>query len=946
MHAFLHGQRSRRAAVVIAMALSLGACGGGGGGNGNTRPSAPPAAPPAPPPAPPPAAPPPPPIDAQLSLTHADQALAMGLTGQNVTIGVVDTGVMANHPSLQGRVTQELIYVDPSTNNTSIDDVVGHGTWVSEVAAGKPFGQFVGGIAPGANIVSARIIQDKEPTDDGSGQGNRVSAADAQFFGYVNQDLMNAHVNIINNSWGGLYWDASDTVTTQAFDTAYSPFINQYGGLVVFAAGNDSRANPSDTAALPSRAPDLTKGWLVAVALDSNHPTQLASYSNACGVAQNYCLAAPGDVIVSDKDATTTNPNGYWIVSGTSFAAPEVSGAAALVWQRFPYFSNDLVRQTLLGTADDLGAPGPDPVFGYGALDVGRAVEGPARFDWGDVTVNFTGQSIWSNDISGTGGLIKQGSGELDINADGHYTGLTQVQGGTLYANSIASAVQVSNNAAFGAAQVGGDVTSAGYVVLNASQNGAVTTHYSGNYTQTSTGHLVVDLGNQLEVAGQAHIDGQLLVNGTAPGYVENSHTTVLTALGGLSGTFASLSTSSNVPLLTATLHYDPSSAWLDVSQVQVAQVQGLVLTTSSAGAAQRVDGAFGWINGALNGGSGVPPTVNSGFVDGAAKIQQTPNNAALQQSLQSLSGQLHAASAAMTFEAIDAGTQALSDRFDNLLDMPAGGAWTQTLGYHGNMSRSGFNNVGYDLNGWLVGQDFRLGYNGVAGFAVSQARGLGRLAESADQGSSRSVEGMFYGGIVRNDWYAMGRFGVGDYREDMRRNLLLGLTAAPVASDSLGRYEVAYGESGYRFHLGNAMLTPYMNLQYAQIERGSVNELGGYGFGLKSNGQNIQRWQAGLGVRSSQHWSMGQAGELGLQFRFLWQQAFGMRGDVFDASFAALNQWAPVGGIGLSRYGGVAGMTLNWDFSRHSHLAAGYDQHFDQHQLGKTGTLTYSWEF
>ena len=99
----------------------------------------------------------------------------------------------------------------------------------------------------------------------------------------------------------------------------------------------------------------------------------------------NYCLAAPGDVIVLDKDTTSTTTNSkYYVVEGTSFAAPEVSGAAALVWQAFPYFNNDMVRQTLLSTATDLGAPGVDAVFGWGALGVGKAVKGPANFAFGD----------------------------------------------------------------------------------------------------------------------------------------------------------------------------------------------------------------------------------------------------------------------------------------------------------------------------------------------------------------------------------------------------------------------------------------------------------------------------------------------------------------------------------------------------------------------------------
>lgn len=70
-------------------------------------------------------------------------------------------------------------------------------------------------------------------------------------------------------------------------------------------------------------------------------------------------------------------------------------GAAALVWQAFPYFNNDLVRQTILGTATDIGEVGPDVVFGYGLLNVGAAVKGPGRFDWGNVLIEFDNKRAW-----------------------------------------------------------------------------------------------------------------------------------------------------------------------------------------------------------------------------------------------------------------------------------------------------------------------------------------------------------------------------------------------------------------------------------------------------------------------------------------------------------------------------------------------------------------------
>src|SRR6185312_15305592 len=160
------GLRCCRLAAAIGMALSLAACGGGGGG-GTVKPTAP---------APASTAPPPPPQDAQLSITNTYAAQKQGYTGAGVTIGVVDSGIMRSNPAVAGRVTQELVYVDPTANNTNIDDVVGHGTWVSEIAAGTAFGKFPGGIAPGASLVSARIISDTEPKDDGSGNGNPVTA--------------------------------------------------------------------------------------------------------------------------------------------------------------------------------------------------------------------------------------------------------------------------------------------------------------------------------------------------------------------------------------------------------------------------------------------------------------------------------------------------------------------------------------------------------------------------------------------------------------------------------------------------------------------------------------------------------------------------------------------------------------------------------------------------
>ncbi|WP_426803090.1 S8 family serine peptidase [Xanthomonas campestris] len=940
-----------RTVLASALAVALTACGGGGGGGG-IRPSTPTAPPPtSPPPLPPPTSPPPPPpvtaptpepaIDAHLTLTNARAAQALGFTGAGYRIGVIDSGINANHPALQGRVSDSFIYVDPRNNNVAVGDVVGHGTVVAELAAGRAVGQWPGGIAPGAGLVSARIISDRAPVDDGSGQGNEVDGPLG--LGSVHADLIGAGVRIMNNSWGGLYWN--DPTVTNQIAQEYRSFVIGNDGLVVFASGNESRAQPSDTAALPSQvgpngtlpAADLERGWLVVGALDTANPNQLASYSNACGVAMRYCLVAPGTSLFIDPDATASNIR-YFYGSGTSFAAPLVSGAAALVWQAFPYFNNDLVRQTLLGTATDLGAAGVDPTFGYGLLNVGKAVLGPARFDWGTVDVEVTTlRSTWANDISGNGGLTKRGSGTLILSSSNNtFAGDTQVLDGTLQTASLQSVrVDILNGATLiGAGRIAGTVSNRGSTL----QVGGAVLAIGGNYTQDDFGRLALNVGDRLNVSGTATIDGDLQLIGRRDYVVNNTTYPVLQAANGLQGTFASLSSGPAVTFLDATLSYDANTAYVSLQRMDVTAVAASLgaVGTASMDSAIRVEQAFQKVDAQQLQGNG---GISSGFIRAAAALQQSPDAKTAADSLRSLSGRAHAASAAMTFDTIDLGRRALAAHFDGLSQQPRMlGTWQRALGGPG---EGGATSNGFATSGWMMGNDLGLASGAVAGFAFGETRSnsLGDL--DGARGRDRQVQAQLYWGTTLGAAYTLGQLGFGNVNRQIERNLQLGEDRSSAFSDYSGSYLSGNLETGYRWGHTAASLTPYMGLDYVRLRSEGFRESGGEGFGLRAAASTSSRTQVLAGMRSAYRWRGLQLGGY-----VEWQQALSSQGLMLDASFIGVEAWAPLRGMQPARSGGVFGIAASALLGQQSQLRFGYDQRVGERGDDRALSLKYSADF
>ncbi len=926
----------RHSALACAVAAALTACGGGSGSG--LVPSPPPPA--APPPSPPPSATPPvvsapePAYSRHLADTNTDAAHQAGFTGSGVRIGFLDSGINRNHPALRGRVVDNLIYVNRTTNNVAIDDVDGHGTAVSQAAAGRPFGAWPGGVAPGAELVSARIINDKPPVDDGTGNGNPVTGAIG--VESIHRDLINRNVRVINNSWGGLYLGTPNAATPIAAE--YRPFVVQHGGLVVFASGNAKRADPTDLAALPSMrladgarpGADLERGWLTVSALAADSTTQLASYSNACGIAMRYCLVAPGTVVVTGTDNAPDAPD-YRRYSGTSLAAPLVSGAAALVWEAFPYFDNDLVRQTILGTAADLGAPGVDPVFGYGLLDVGKAVRGPAKFDWGDVSVTIAGgTSVWRNAISGDGGLVKRGGGTLRLDDHAGYRGQTRVENGTLaFAGSVPGAATVAAGATLqiGGSLVGGNLVNRGTFARTG--NGWGTT-VAGDFEQAATGRLALKVGEPLSVSGTARLAGELQITGVATGYTYQTNETVVRAYGGLTGTFDSLTRGPGV-FLEATLGYDTTRAWLDITRLDVGAATASFpgVTAQSLGAAERVEGAFAGLDGQGGGGVDTP------FGRAAGAFQHIDDPSAALAVLDSLSGAQHAAALTATFDNVDMGRRAVASRVGRLASGLAPGAWRETLGQGG---AGGFARDGFNVDGWSIGRDHVVGDGLVAGFAFAELHGDGVVEARGDRSRDRQTQAQGYLARTFGDGYLLAQLGTGRFERDMQRSVFAGLDWQGVSTRYAGRYSQAAVEAGRQWRLGAVALAPYVGAEQVRLRSDGFDEIGGNGFGLRSVGWNAERTQAIAGLRT--RWD---AAGVSLHGYGEWQQTLSASGFDLQASFTGVEAWAPIAGMEPARSGGLLGVGLSSWLTPRSQLVLGLDQRFGPRGRDRMASLRFA---
>ncbi|WP_245170732.1 S8 family peptidase [Streptomyces anulatus] len=289
-------------------------------------------------------------LDRSTGRIGAPAAWARSFDGTGVKIAVVDTGIDATHPDLAGRVAAERNFsASPDAKDRS-----GHGTHVASTAAGTGAkdARFKG-VAPGAQLINAKVLDDQGVGDD-SGIIAGVDWAVAQ------------GADVISMSLGGL-----DTPGIDPMEAQVNKVSAEKGVLFTIAAGNNGPGQ--GTVASPGSA---EAALTVGAVDDDDRIADFSSVGPRTGdKAVKPDITAPGTSITAAAAAGVEgqDPPGYQSLSGTSMATPHVAGAAAILKQKNPTWTGARIKAALTGSAEG----GSHSVFqqGAGRLAVDRAID-------------------------------------------------------------------------------------------------------------------------------------------------------------------------------------------------------------------------------------------------------------------------------------------------------------------------------------------------------------------------------------------------------------------------------------------------------------------------------------------------------------------------------------------------------------------------------------------
>ena len=298
-------------------------------------------------------------VEWNIRAIRANELWALGYGGRGVVVASMDSGVDINHADLTDRWRGGTnSWYDPNGEHNAPYDANGHGTQTMGIMVGGDAGGSAIGVAPDAKWIAVKIFNDADQAP--------LSAIHQGYQWLLDPDgnpETNDAADIVNNSWGfGLNPD-------QCIDE-FRPDIQALRTAeiaVVFSAGNNG---PYDASSIsPANYPE---SFAVGAVDDASAIARFSSRGpSTCDGSTYPEVVAPGvNVRTSDITFEGALPYLYGYVSGTSFAAPHVSGAMALLLSAFPGLRVTELEVALRESATDLGLEGPDNDYGFGLVDV------------------------------------------------------------------------------------------------------------------------------------------------------------------------------------------------------------------------------------------------------------------------------------------------------------------------------------------------------------------------------------------------------------------------------------------------------------------------------------------------------------------------------------------------------------------------------------------------
>ncbi|WP_440516383.1 autotransporter outer membrane beta-barrel domain-containing protein [Serratia nevei] len=967
-----------------------------------------------------------------LGAIHADQAYAAGYTGKGIKLGIFDQ----QHPEFSGPdkvinlVTHGIReYTDPyipvkkgddfrydGTPSTDSSGKLGsHGTHVGGIAAGSRDGGAMHGVAFNAQIISA---ENGDPgPEDGIVLGNDGAVYQAGW-----EALVASGARIINNSWGiGI----TDKFAKGGKDPAYPHFTvddaqkqfdqikvilgtkpgGAYQGAIdaarsgvvtIFAAGNDYNLNnPDAMAGLAYFVPDIAPNWLSVASLQDPTNTgdySISTFSSRCGYTASLCVSAPGTRVYSSVIAGTGVDDlttGYANKSGTSMAAPHVAGSVAVLMERFPYLNGAQVAEVLKTTATDMGAPGIDALYGWGMINLGKAINGPgmlvtvedipaefripdpagvaygptqfvvdlpgvgAVLDKGKPTErvcssDLCGLDFWSNDISGHGGLTKQGIGTLVLTGNNTYAGPTLVNQGRLAVNgSVTSAVSVQNGGIVGGSGTVGSLTARQGGTV-APGNSIGTLNVAGNVSFEPGSRYAVEVGpngqsDRIQSSGSATIGGgevavtlensaNLLTQSEVRSLLGQQYT-ILSAQQGVSGQFDAVAP--NYLFLGTGLSYQPTGVTLSVGR-NGTSFASVAQTPNERAVAAAAD--------ALAAGNPVYESLLGSGTAGEAR-----------QAFRQLSGQIHADIASALVNDSRYLREALNGRLrqaeglasSSAIKADEGGAWAQLLGAWDHASGDA-NATGYQAStyGVLVGLDSAAA--AADDWRLGVATGYTRTSLHGGYGSKADSDNYHLAAYGDKQFGALALRGGAGYtwhRIDTKRSVNYGMQSDRDTAKYSARTEQLFAEAGYSVQGEWLNLEPFVNLAYVNFENNGIAESGGAA-ALRGDKQHTDATVSTLGLRADTEWQVSPGTTVALRSELGWQHQYGGLERGTGLRFNGGNAPFVVDSVPVSRDGMVLKAGAEVAVNENATLSLGYGGLLSQHHQDNSVNAGFTWRF